>query len=48
MQAFESPGEEETTNTPSGGYEIITYLHNKVILVKSVQHMKANLALVLI
>lgn len=41
-QALGSPREQETTNTPSGGNEIITYLHNKVILAKSVQHVKAN------
>lgn len=46
-QALGSPREQETTNTPSEGNEIITYLHNKVILAKSVQHVKANPTLVL-
>lgn len=46
-QAFGSPREQETTNTPSGGNETITYLHNKVILAKSVQRVKANPTLVL-
>lgn len=47
-QAFGSPREQETTNTPSRGNEIITYLHNKVILAKSVQHVTANPTLVLL